>query len=367
MSEPLIDLRQAIKDNKAIGFNEGESIGNAKVLNIGDKQYSLDAPTSFVINGKAFNLKVIYQCWVFRDSSSADYITECEKENIDGISFVERSELISWLKGEITNSAFIEGEKVRITEENGKNEEETPGKKKRKLSDDPLLKEIASNERVLIDHNKVLRGLKPKDFSSVAKDCELRILREKPTNAKGSDSSGRLSTSSSSPSSSKDARNKEPIIVLSPAASSLVRMSNVKEFLQEGKFLDPSKETASSSNLLAIQRKSSRFKTPIKLLVVDNVEKLFTKSEYWDRVVAIVTTGKDWQFKNYKYKDPQILFQKFNGFYFKYKGDAVPPSVKSWNVKVLDIDRVERFSDRQVVEQFWDTVENTLVAKRYKS
>ncbi|AOA62691.1 Paf1p complex component [Komagataella phaffii CBS 7435] len=365
MSEPLIALRQAIKDKKPVGVNEGETIGNAKVLNIGEKQYSLDAPTSFVINGKEFNLKVIYQCWVFRDSSSADYITECEKENIDGISFVERSELISWLKGEITSSAFIKGEKVGITEENGKNEGETKSNNKRKLSDDPLLKEIASNERVLIDHNKVLRGLKPKDFSSVAKDCELRILKEKPANAKSSDSNGRSSTSVSS--SSKDARNKEPIIVLSPAASSLVRMSNVKEFLQEGKFLDPSKEPASSSNLLAIQRKSSRFKTPIKLLVVDNVEKLFTKSEYWDRVVAIVTTGKDWQFKNYKYKDPQILFQKFNGFYFKYKGDAVPASVKSWNVKVLDIDRVERFSDRQVVEQFWDTVENTLVAKRYKS
>ncbi|GME83259.1 unnamed protein product [Ambrosiozyma monospora] len=143
-------------------------------------------------------------------------------------------------------------------------------------------------------------------------------------------------------------------------------MANVKSFLQDGKFQDSTTLPTTNTNMLQITRQSKKFNRPVKFLVVNNVDKFFTKPEHWDRVVAIFTTGQEWQFKNYKYTQPNVLFQKYKGFYVGYHGDIVPSTVNSWNVQIVEINRNQRFRDRQISEFFWESLEKFMASKGFK-
>lgn len=118
--------------------------------------------------------------------------------------------------------------------------------------------------------------------------------------------------------------------------------------------------------MVQLVRHSKRFNKDIKFVVVSNVEKFFVKPEYWDRVVAVFTTGQEWQFKNYKVNQPNLLFQKVKGFYVNYSGDSVPSNVKNWNVQVISLDRNQRFKDRQISEFLWETIERFMLSRGYK-
>ncbi|GME69132.1 unnamed protein product [[Candida] boidinii] len=450
MSESLINLREAIKSNKKIELiPSGSDISEAKELKISNTDSSdeitldLESLTNFITkvgdhnanstegsddktNDTNHSLRTIYQCWLNKDSSTADYLTDCESKKITVISFLERQNLISWLNGSSTNSQYIiidetpltsastslpvpssseSGASAAITDSNAvsadvissrKATEENYRLKKRQLThqDELILKEIKINERNLIDHNKALRGNKLIDFSNVLKECEYGIMTplkrqkyahssssvaavshpSKPTSSSSSSIPSKpkssLPSTSSSSSSSKPTKNSDPIIILSPSASALLSMSNIKDFLENGKFTDPTVESSlnskNNSNVVQLIRNSKRFNKKIKFLVVNNVEKFFTKPEYWDRVIAIFTTGQEWQFKKYKYSEPQRLFQKYKGFYVQYKGDSIPPKVQSWNVEVIQIDRNRRFSDKQTAEYLWETLERSLSVKGFK-
>ncbi|OBA20703.1 hypothetical protein METBIDRAFT_12656 [Metschnikowia bicuspidata var. bicuspidata NRRL YB-4993] len=100
-------------------------------------------------------------------------------------------------------------------------------------------------------------------------------------------------------------------------------------------------------------------------MVVDNVD-LFTKPEYWDRVIAIFTTGQAWQFAKFKYSRPELLFQHYQGFYMGYLGDIVPKQIHDWNVTPIAVDRGEkRFRDKMLVRDLWAQLDKTLAAKNY--
>ncbi len=94
------------------------------------------------------------------------------------------------------------------------------------------------------------------------------------------------------------------------------------------------------------------------------------KPEYWGRVVAVLTTGQVWQFKNYKWSDPAELFRRTLGVYVGWRGEQVPEAVRNWGrgVMKLEIDnwtgKVEgRWRDREVVEQVWRGIEETMRSK----
>ena len=142
---------------------------------------------------------------------------------------------------------------------------------------------IHSKERTITSRLTILRGTKPTDFSSVslaAKQHFFSRLRGTPTTI----------TKSNAPS-----KNRDPIILLSPSASSLITMHNVKAFLEEGKFIAPAdaaKEAGGGRGpeLLHISHKSNRFGgRPIRYVVVEGTEKF--KPDYWERVVCVFTTG----------------------------------------------------------------------------
>ena len=101
-------------------------------------------------------------------------------------------------------------------------------------------------------------------------------------------------------------------------------MHNVKRFLQESTF-EPSQEARAHAisegnvkpdDMIPIYRKRSHIdssgremESHVRYVVVDSVEALSKFGvDPWDRVVCVMTTGQEWQFKNYKWKDPKQLF-----------------------------------------------------------
>ena len=170
----------------------------------------------------------------------------------------------------------------------------------------------------------------------------------------------------------------DPIILLSPSASSFLRLSNIKSFLTTGLFVPPDHPTLStqtSTNLLHITRdlKSLDSKRAFRFIIVDSPEQF--KPDYWARVVAVFTTGQTWQFRGYKWREPQELFGHVLGVYLGERGQNVPNEIRGWGsgVKTLSVDRwderghgtnvdsatreTRRWRDREVVEEFWRTLE----------
>ena len=178
----------------------------------------------------------------------------------------------------------------------------------------------------------------------------------------------------------------DPIILISPSASSLIRMSNVKSFLEEGIFVPPDHPTltgTTDANLVKLERPlrlngdasnpasaSSRPggkpTRPTKFIVVDGTTNF--KPEYWNRLVAVFTTGQTWQFKSYKWSSPPELFKHATGVYIGWRGDDIPSQVKGWGrgVETFAVERWDekngvhgggRWRDREVVEGIWTAIE----------
>jgi parafibromin len=178
-------------------------------------------------------------------------------------------------------------------------------------------------------------------------------------------------------SSAVSSKRSDPIILLSPSASSLLRMSNIKTFLDTGLFVPPDHATLSTqttANLLHITRTMpSLGEKPFRFILVDSPEHF--KPDYWSRVVAVFTTGQVWQFRGYKWREPQELFGHVLGVYVGEKGLPIPPEVKGWgsSVKSFAVDRWDerahgasveqetrmsrRWRDRETVEEVWRSIE----------
>lgn len=322
----------------------------------------LDTKTEFVIDGEPITLRVAVYSWINRDLSSTAFLEDSTKKQIQTLSFIQRNDLIGWLNGTTKESQFISSDKeAKSGEESIKSEAGNEPAKE----EDSFLKSVLAHERALVDSNTALRGNKSIDFSNVARECEIKIVKQL-----------KRKSSKQEPSGGKDAlnghkkRRQNPIILISPAASALLSIKNIKPFLQDGKFYETSSTQPEAlelfndeSDIRNIKHEFSKI-GPVTFLVVNNTDK-FTKPEYWDRVVAVFTTGQEWQFKNYKWNTPNQLFQKVRGFYFYYSGDMVPAKVQEWNVEKIALERTKRFKDAQVLNHFWDSIERALVAKGY--
>ncbi|PGH31256.1 hypothetical protein GX50_05993 [[Emmonsia] crescens] len=253
---------------------------------------------------------------------------------------------------------------------------------------DPRLQEIYNGERKMGDRNSVLRGIRPTDFSHVRKTAEMFLGRNRSRpgqHAQGNMAKPGMKTPSTSGSggaslikqpappsstSSSSSRRPNPIILLSPSASSLLRMSNIKSFLSDGIYVPPDHPTlaaSTASNLLYIVRTlqtisnpsssnsankpsatsstsdggrgGQSHRKPTRFILVDSTADF--KPDYWNRVVAVFTTGQTWQFKSYKWSSPPELFKHATGIYVGWRGEEVPREVKGWGrgVRSFAIDR----------------------------
>lgn len=211
------------------------------------------------------------------------------------------------------------------------------------------------------------RANSDKDFSHVRK-IAAPFIQKKLQSASATMNSSHAANHKSSP------RRPDPIILLSPSASALIRLSNARSFLQEGKFVPP--EAADSTvSMLHLQREmraidSSR---PLRFILVEGSEQF--KPEYWNRVVAVFTTGQTWQFKNYKWSNPDELFKHVLGVFVGWRGEQAPDNVQGWGHRVLslgidrwrgEVDGASRFRDKEAVEHIWKSLEANMRAKGWR-
>lgn len=154
-------------------------------------------------------------------------------------------------------------------------------------------------------------------------------------------------------------------------------MSNIKSFLDAGVYIpaNDSSHAAASGNtatILHIQRSLPSIDPtrPFRFILVDTPDQF--KPDYWNRVVAVFTTGQTWQFKSYKWQSAQELWRHALGVYVGWRGEEVPASVKGWGRGVVSagVDKwhgqqgaAARWRDREVVEGIWGRVEESMRAK----
>ncbi|KAJ6172330.1 hypothetical protein N7470_001397 [Penicillium chermesinum] len=391
----------------------------------------LNAPTRFVsaVSNAAVDLRSIFFAWQKKDVAIPEYIASAQEisealkqkgkeETVQNLVFVERLELITYLEGAADDSEYIkplEGAAAAAaaaaagaaqaqaaagiasgatgvpSAPAGSAQTGTQGGRPQKPID-PRLQEIYNGERKTGDRNSVLRGIKQTDFSHVRKSAEVFLDRKnsrpgqpsaKPTKPVIPAPSAGLSVTSSRKSNARP----DPIILLSPSASSLIRMSNIKSFLQDGVFVPPDHPTLSTStdaNFMELRRpiriksdpsnpnastlgsRNARGVKPTKFILVDGTTNF--KPEYWSRLVAVFTTGQTWQFKSYKWSSPPELFKHATGIYVGWRGEEIPANVKGWGrgVESFGIERWDeksgvngggRWRDREVVEGIWSAIE----------
>lgn len=378
MSSVLARVRDFLKSGEKFVLleengTETDNIAKAVVIAFGDDRFSLEEPTEFEIDGSRIPLRVIIHCWLHRESSAADYLSDCQEKQTTNVSFLQRNDLINWLSGSSETSQYVKldtttasadglganGESHRT--EGGAAVEQDVTKQNGKTAD-PVLLEALAHERPLLDHNSSLRGNRLVSLGYLIKDAELKLVQSLKASIRSKKTQGgRVSKAGAAP---RPGPRKEPIILIPSAASSVFTMSNIKQFLQDSQYYNPRELSASQSDPILVEKKLDRFAKPIRFIVVNNT-RMFTKPEYWDRVVAVFTMGHAWQFNNYQWNTPQELFQHCKGYYFHFTGDAVPQHVQQWNVQQVEIDKSKRFKDIEVARFFWNSLEKELAARGF--
>lgn len=103
-----------------------------------------------------------------------------------------------------------------------------------------------------------------------------------------------------------------PIILVPSAFSTLITIYNVKEFLEDGVFIPTDVKVNQMKSVkpdcVTVQKKFSRDRVVTAYEVRDKPSAL--KPEDWDRVVAVFVLGKEWQFKDWPFKDHVEIFNK---------------------------------------------------------
>lgn len=341
----LEDLRKVTASGGSLTFYRDndtvDGIKDATDVDIGGTKHPLDATTNFYNDDTPQLLRAVVFCWLHNDALIVDYKNACAELGIPDFKFLVKTELATYLLGKLDTCAFI---KEDATGSGGKPDQMR----------DPQLERILAFERELVDHNQALRGLKNIDFGYLISDAKKFAKQLKRAKTQPQASNGKRPRSNL----------KQPIIIVSPATTALLQLSNVKPFLEDGMFVEPGHRP--DTNLIMVNHPLENLVPAAhRIMVVDNVD-LFTKPEYWDRVCAIFTTGQAWQFAKYKYPQPEQLFQHYPGFYLGYQGEPAPAALAGWNIREIKVDRGDkRFRDKMIVRDFWIDLEKILIARGY--
>lgn len=160
-----------------------------------------------------------------------------------------------------------------------------------------------------------------------------------------------------------------PIILVPSATQTLITIYNVKEFLEDGVFISTDAKVKMGKgpkpDCVTVQKKFSRDRVVTAYEVRDKPSAL--KAEDWDRVVAVFVLGKEWQFKDWPFKDHVEIFNKILGFYMRFEDDSVESAkiVKQWNVKIISISKNKRHQDRAAALEVWDKLEEFMRSRSH--
>ena len=146
-------------------------------------------------------------------------------------------------------------------------------------------------------------------------------------------------------------------------------MINAETFFKESKFIpaDVMKKGGSRKpNSVKFERQMVKCgNKKVQFEVVDNPHVRFGRNRLeWDRVVAVIAQGAEWQFKGWQLANPVEIFSKTFGFYISMEGDPIPPSLRGWNVKQGKLNRDKRGLDSVTYASFWNNLEEWMVVHK---
>lgn len=159
-----------------------------------------------------------------------------------------------------------------------------------------------------------------------------------------------------------------PIIIVPAGTTSMVTLYNVKDLLQDLRFVTTEAKKTSGTrkeNEVLIQRRKEDGST-VPYRVIDTINKLTPQD--WDRVVAVFVQGPAWQFKGWPWVlpdgSPTEIFARIKAFHMKYDELPLDKNVSNWNVQVMDINRARRHNDRAVLLKFWNSLEKYMIKSK---
>lgn len=156
-----------------------------------------------------------------------------------------------------------------------------------------------------------------------------------------------------------------PIIIIPAATTSIITMYNVKDLLQDLKFVSTEDKKAIQSrrdNEVLIQRRKADSST-VPYRVIDNPNKLTTDD--WDRVVAVFAQGPAWQFKGWPWDgNPVEIFVRIKAFHVKWAQHKLEANIGKWNVNIIQLDQYKRHMDRALLSTFWETLDKFMVMNK---
>lgn len=159
-----------------------------------------------------------------------------------------------------------------------------------------------------------------------------------------------------------------PIILIPFSSKASINMFNVKEFLENHRYISPDEArtmmNGKKPSIITINRKKSSNET-LSYFVTDSASKL--RPQDWKRVIAVFAQGVAWQFKDWPepFNTPAQLFSTVQGFHIKPDEEELDPKVKGWNVVVLNVHKTHPHLDLESVVALWRTLDSWINARGY--
>nr|ASF90230.1 hypothetical protein SPAR01680 [Bartheletia paradoxa] len=359
----------------------------------GDISFPRTTPTRLKRStGDPYALDALYFAVTNRDASARDYMHEVTGTGITGfVSVLDRRNVVEFMTGaKETHRDLVPLEGADQLSSTSVSALEVPSDthaaSKRGYevdkADQEAVKRIRLAEIEVRSHLSALRGNKPANFSSVRGIVGDRLHRARAAQSQNpSSAAGAGGASLPSILAGKKVgkvRNNQPILLISSSPISLVTMWNVKLFL-EGAIFEPSltarQRAAEEGNVHAddvvvINRRKEGMEgeqaRTRRYFVLDNAETLVKKfgEDAWDRVVCVMTTGQVWQFKTYKWKEPEKLFHHVMGVHFQWTNEPANTKIQDWNVMQLKVDPSKRHIDKSTVVHFWRALDRWMEINR---
>ncbi|CAN0423693.1 unnamed protein product [Ascophyllum nodosum] len=231
-----------------------------------------------------------------------------------------------------------------------------------------LRKEGKSFKFALEFYNQVRRKEKDQARESVDASYGKRKTRE----ARQSSSSSRGASSSSGSAAGRagggpaegELAGVTPVIIVPNVLSSLVTLHNVKDLLEDGRFVTPTEKKEKGERKpseVVIERTNSQGKL-MKYRFIDNATRLHPKE--WKACVCVLVQGAAWQFKGWQWEQPVSLFQNVLGVHLKFDDVRVNEKVAQWNVRVLEVHKHKRHMDTGAFLEFWRLLDEFMLLNK---
>lgn len=261
-----------------------------------------------------------------------DYIRNAGTQKINAVTLLDRKPLIEYLHGRISSTDAIEFLPVSVSNVSNANYdfdnlEKNSDVRVRVLENENPMELVREIERPLKDSETILE-CRHRDFYSVltaaTKRDEERLKVESQQRKDGLVAKNRIDRGFGDEmmgvgveGNVKVKSDGVPIILVPSASQTLITIYNVKEFLEDGVFVPTDVKMkqmkgAKPECVTVLKKFSSRDRVVTAYEVRDKPSTF--KAEEWGRVVAVFVLGKEWQFKDWPFKDHVEIFNKSKCF-----------------------------------------------------